>query len=113
MRNSKLRHPNAVRSKNVAAKRCTVVHRAGYVFLLDVVRVNHFRVHNLQKSRAILTEPIACKFIATCVCLSYASALRFIHVILACECVSFVFAIFSPRYMILCDQLEEECETAP
>ena len=51
MRNYILRHPNAVRSKNVAAKRCTVVHKAHYVFLLDVVRINHFRVHNLQKSR--------------------------------------------------------------
>ena len=58
MRNSILRHPNAVRSKNVATKRCTVVHKARYVFLLDVVRVNHFRVHNLKKSRDILTDPI-------------------------------------------------------
>ena len=42
MRNFILRHPNAVRSKNVVAKRCTVVHKERYVFLLDVVRTNHF-----------------------------------------------------------------------
>ena len=58
MRKSILRQPNAVRSKNVAAKRCTIVHKARYVFLLDVVRVNHFQVHNLKKSRDILTDPM-------------------------------------------------------
>ena len=58
MRNSILRHPNAVRSKNVATKRCTVVHKARYVFPLDDVRINYFRVHNLLKSRDILTDPI-------------------------------------------------------
>ena len=57
------RHPNAVRSKNIAAKRCTVAHKAHNVFLLDVVSINHFRVgyrnlHNLQKSRDTLTDPI-------------------------------------------------------
>ena len=57
MRNSILRHPSAVRSKNVAAKRCTVVHKARYVFLLDVVVDNH-----LKKSRDILTDPIALIF---------------------------------------------------
>ena len=66
MRNSILRHPNAVRSKSVAAKRCTVVHKARYVFLLDVVRVTHFRVHNLQKSRDIFTDPIV--LICSCNC---------------------------------------------
>ena len=58
MRNSILRNPNVVRSKNVAAKHCTVVHKARYVFPLDVVRVNDFRVRNLQKSRDTLTDPI-------------------------------------------------------
>ena len=47
-------YPNAVQSKNAAAKRCTVVHKAHYVILLDVVLINHFRVHNLQKSLDIL-----------------------------------------------------------
>ena len=59
MRNSILRNPNAVRSKNVALKRCTVVHKAHYVSLLYVIRVNHFRVHNLEESRDILTNPIS------------------------------------------------------
>ena len=58
LRNSILGHPNAEQSKNVAAKSCNVVHKARYVFLSDVVRVNHFRVHNLQKSRDILTDPM-------------------------------------------------------
>ena len=58
LRNSILRHPNAVGSKNVATKRCSVAHKARYVFQLDVVRINHFRVHNLQKSRDVLIDPI-------------------------------------------------------
>ena len=58
MHNSVSCHLNAVRSKNIAEKRCTVVHKAHYVFLLDVVRTNHFRVHNIQKSHDILTDPI-------------------------------------------------------
>ena len=28
------------------------------LFRLDVVRINHFRVHDLQQSRDILTDPI-------------------------------------------------------
>ena len=38
VRNSTLHHPNAVQSKNVASKRCIVVHKARYVFLLNVIR---------------------------------------------------------------------------
>ena len=53
--NSILRHPNVVQSKNVAAKRCTVVHKA----CLDVIRRNHFRIHNLQNSSDILTDPVS------------------------------------------------------
>ena len=52
MCSSILRHPKAVRSKNVAAKRCNVVHKSCYV------RINDFRGHNLRKSRDILTDPI-------------------------------------------------------
>ena len=57
MLNSIVCHPNAVPSNNIAAKHCTVVHKARYVLLLGVARFNHFRVHNLQKSRDILTDP--------------------------------------------------------
>ena len=67
MRNSILCHRNVVRSKNVAAKRCTVVHKARYIVLLDVVRINDFWIHNLQKSRDILTDPIG----VTCIALSH------------------------------------------
>ena len=43
---------NAVRSKNVAAKRCATLYTKHVTFLLlDVVHTNHFRLHNLQKSR--------------------------------------------------------------
>ena len=45
--------------RQIMLHRCSdVVHKARYVFLLDVVRINHFRVHNLQKSRDIFTDPI-------------------------------------------------------
>ena len=50
-----------MRSKNVAAKCCTVVHKTRYVFHLDVVRLNHLLVQNLPKSRDILTNPINVK----------------------------------------------------
>ena len=58
MRNSILHHPYVVQSKNVAAQYCAIVQKARYIILLDVVRINHFWVHNLQKSRDILTDPI-------------------------------------------------------
>ena len=51
-----LRHTNPI--KNVEARSCTSVKIKVTCFLLEV-SVNHFRVHNLQKSHDTLTDPIA------------------------------------------------------
>ena len=55
-----LLHTNAERSKNGAPKRCIFASNSSYVLsFIYVVRVYHFRVHNLQKSRDTLADPIA------------------------------------------------------